>query len=143
MKHQSLIVGFSVATLFSGFALAHGGGHGGGKRHMDTNQDGKITLDEALAGAKARFAKVDANKDGSITKDEAKGPFAHKLEKKDTNQDGKLTLAEMEAGVRTWFQTADKNKDSVLTGDELRMGHGGRGGGDCGHKGDKGGKGKA
>jgi hypothetical protein len=137
MKHHSLIVGFSVATLVSGFALAHGGGGHGGKRHMDTNKDGKITLDEALAGAKTRFAKVDANKDGSITKDEAKGPFAHKLEKKDTNKDGKLTLAEMEAGVRTWFQTADKNKDSVLTGDEMRMGHGGRGG-DCGHKGGKG-----
>lgn len=134
MKHQSLIVGFSVATLVSGFALA-GGGHGGGKRHMDTNQDGKITLDEALAGAKARFAKVDANKDGAITKDEAKGPFARKLEKKDTNKDGKLSLAEMEAGVRTWFQNADKNKDSALSGDEMRMGHGR--GGDCGHKGKK------
>jgi hypothetical protein len=136
MKHSSLIVGFSVATLVSGFALAHGGGPRGGKRHMDTNQDGKVTLDEALAGAKAHFAKVDANKDGAITKDEAKGPFARKLEKKDTNKDGKLTLAEMESGLRTWFQNADKNKDSVLSGDELRMGHG-RGGGDCGDKGKK------
>jgi hypothetical protein len=70
MKYQSLIVGFSVATLVSGFALAHGGGGHGGKRHMDTNKDGKITLDEALAGAKARFAKVDANKDGSLTREE-------------------------------------------------------------------------
>jgi hypothetical protein len=105
---------------------------------MDQNKDGKLTLDEAIAGAKARFAKADANNDGAISKDESKGP---RMLKKDTNSDGKITLAEMEAGVRTWFQNSDKNKDSVLSGDEL--GHRGRGG-PCGdHDGKHGKHGKS
>jgi len=124
MNKKSLLIGFSLVTALSGIAFAHGGG---GKRNMDANQDGKVTLDEALAGAKTRFAKVDANKDGSITKDEVKGRFERMIDKKDTNKDGKITLAEMETGVRTWFQAADANKDSVLSGDEL--GH--RAGGHC------------
>jgi hypothetical protein len=128
MNKKSLLIGFSLVTALSGMAFAHGGG---GKK-MDQNQDGKVTLDEALAGAKARFAKVDANKDGAITKDEAKGRFQRRLEKKDSNGDGKLTLVEMETGVRSWFQSADKNKDAVLSGDEL----GQRGGGHC-QKGEK------
>jgi hypothetical protein len=125
MNKKSLLIGFSLVTALSGLAFAHGGG---AKRHMDQNQDGKVTLDEALAGAKARFTKVDANKDGAITKDETQGRFQHMINKKDANKDGKITLAEMETGVRTWFQAADANQDKVLAGDEL--GHRGRG--DCG-----------
>lgn len=130
MNKKSLAIGFSFVTALSGLALAHGGGPG--MRHVDQNQDGKVTLDEAVAGAKARFAKADVNKDGTITKDEAKGRFQKRLEKKDTNADGKLTLAEMETHVRAQFQAKDKNKDSVLSGDELS-----HRGGPCGHGGNE------
>lgn len=128
MNKKSLLVGFSLVTALSGIAFAHGGG----KRHMDTNDDGKVTLDEAVAGAKTRFAKLDANKDGAITKDEVKGRFQHMIDKKDSNKDGKITLSEMETGVRAWFQRADANKDNVLADDELRhhRGHHGKGGKD-------------
>lgn len=133
MNKKPLVIGFAMVTAVSGLALAHGGG---GKRHMDANQDGKITLDEVLAGAKTRFAKMDTNKDGAINQDEAKGRFQRKLERADQNKDGKLTLAEMEAGLKGWFQKADANKDNVLSGDELRRGKGHR-------KGDKGGSDKS
>lgn len=45
---------------------------------LDTNSDGKLTLDELKAGLKGKavdhadkiFAKMDANSDGSVSKDE-------------------------------------------------------------------------
>lgn len=39
---------------------------------QDANKDGKISKDEAIAGAVERFEKLDANKDGFVTKEEAK-----------------------------------------------------------------------
>jgi hypothetical protein len=136
MNKKSLAIGFTFVTALSGLAFAHGG-RGGMMRHLDQNNDGKVTLDEALAGAKARFAKIDANKDGAISKDEAKGPMSHRFAKKDANNDGKITLAEVETAARARFAAADKNKDNVLAGDELA--HKGRGG-PCGDKHGKGGK---
>jgi hypothetical protein len=44
------------------------GGRGGGMwAEMDADHDGKITLAEALAASKARFAKLDADKDGKLS----------------------------------------------------------------------------
>lgn len=39
---------------------------------QDTNKDGSISEDEAVAFAKERFAETDTNKDGKVTKDEIK-----------------------------------------------------------------------
>ena len=45
-----------------------GGGRAGGMwTEMDADHDGKITLAEALAASKARFAKLDADKDGKLS----------------------------------------------------------------------------
>lgn len=38
---------------------------------LDTNRDGQISVDEAMATAKNRFAKADANGDGKISEQEA------------------------------------------------------------------------
>jgi len=37
---------------------------------QDTNKDGKVSKEEALAHAQQRFDAVDANHDGTITKEE-------------------------------------------------------------------------
>ncbi|HST28091.1 MAG TPA: EF-hand domain-containing protein [Rudaea sp.] len=42
-------------------------------RHMGAGADGRVTQDQYLAAAKARFAKLDANGDGFIEADEANG----------------------------------------------------------------------
>ena len=40
---------------------------------LDANGDGKVSRDEFLAQAGARFDRMDANKDGFVTPDEMKG----------------------------------------------------------------------
>ena len=48
-------------------------GHGGkGFGHADTNGDGAISRDEALAGSDKRFARLDTNGDGVVTQEEMK-----------------------------------------------------------------------
>jgi Ca2+-binding EF-hand superfamily protein len=126
MNRIQMALGFGLVTLIGSVALAGGGkGHGGfGK--ADTNNDGKVTLAEALAGAKERFQKKDANKDGMLTKDEVHGRMQGMIERADTNKDGKLTVAEFEAKVRDHFTKRDANKDGALSGDELKGRHGDR-----------------
>jgi hypothetical protein len=51
--------------------------HAGARfQHEDTNGDGAISKDEALAAADKRFARLDTNGDGVLTQDEMK---AHHL----------------------------------------------------------------
>ncbi len=60
-------------------------------KHLDTNSDGKVSLDEWKAGPRAqqdpakaaeRFGKIDSNSDGSITLEELKAGFASRGDKK-------------------------------------------------------------
>ncbi|MDB5433103.1 MAG: hypothetical protein JWP35_4219 [Caulobacter sp.] len=58
-------------------AAGGGGGGGGGGRggfgmlaRADADKDGVVTLDEAEAQTKARFATMDTNHDGTVTRDE-------------------------------------------------------------------------
>ena len=124
MKTIRTLSVFAVVTALSSVAFAHGrGGHMFEK--LDTNNDGKVTLAEAQAGAQARFTAMDANKDGVLAGDEAKGPM---IKHADTNNDGKITLAELQTQAGTWFAKIDKNNDKVVTKDELqamRAEHGG------------------
>jgi Ca2+-binding EF-hand superfamily protein len=55
---------------------AQRGKHAGGKS-ADANGDGKVSRDEFLARAAARFDSLDANKDGVLTADEMKAGRHH------------------------------------------------------------------
>jgi hypothetical protein len=122
MKKALFIGTLSIATLATAAAFACGGGKDG-KAHMDTNGDGKVTLAEYQAAAKARFEKLDKNKNGTVTKDEIDGR-GRLFEKADANHDGKVTLAEMQAKAKEHFAMRDANKDNVLTQDEMQRGRG-------------------
>ncbi|OEK07595.1 hypothetical protein A8C32_17515 [Flavivirga aquatica] len=53
-------------------------------KEMDTNEDGKLALDEIKGPLKAHFSKVDANNDGFITQEElvnSPKPKGHKPKK--------------------------------------------------------------
>jgi EF-hand domain pair len=119
---------------------------------MDTNADGRITLDEVWARTQIRFTEADANRDGFLTQEEfrtlrrgpgdgpRRGPPGHdhaehaqrmadaRFRALDANRDGKVTLEEMRPQVEARFRAMDANGDQAVTQDELpRPHHGGRG----------------
>jgi hypothetical protein len=117
---------FSVLALVmaaSGAAFAHPGG-GRMFERLDTNNDGKVTLAEAQAGAQARFTALDKNKDGVVSADELGNGPHFMLKRADANGDGKVTLAELQAQTQTWFARFDANNDKVISKDELQAAHG-------------------
>lgn len=127
MKKFTVVSLLAAITVTSGFALACPG-HEGGKTSADTNNDGKVTLQEAQAKARARFDAMDKNKNGVLSKDELEGRGQRMLHA-DANKDGQVTVAESQAQVQTWFQKLDANKDGALSGDEMprgRHGHHGK-----------------
>jgi Ca2+-binding EF-hand superfamily protein len=108
-----------------------------GPMGADANKDGVVTLDEAVAAAKARFAAADTNKDGKLSADEMKnvrphgrhggkggGPGPAKMfERLDANKDGKLTRDELRAKSDEHFTKLDVNKDGVVTREEAAKAH--------------------
>ncbi len=121
-------LGFTLIVTLSGLALAQPGPGGNcGFQRADLNNDGKVTLDEALTHGKQMFEFHDKNKDGVITRDEVPVWSDH-FAQADANNDGKVTYAEHETLLRARFVLMDTNKDGVLSGDELMCGpRGGRG----------------
>ncbi len=120
----------------------------------DTNNDGKISRAEYVAGATARFAALDVNKDGNLTGDELrtgrKGHGMHRMggrfdgargqdmerrggagrgmARVDTDGDGRISRAEHMAQSAQRFQRMDTNGDGVVDKTELAaMRGGGRG----------------
>ena len=61
-----------LAMVISAPALAQDGPppRGGGMMRADSNGDGVVTRDEAMAQAGQRFDRMDLNHDGKLTRDE-------------------------------------------------------------------------
>ena len=105
---------------------------------MDTNGDGRISLDEYLAEAAKHFQAIDAGNKGSIdAADIASSPAALAridgraeglVKRLDPAGNGYVTLDEFVAGAQKRFARLDRNGDGKLTPDELTFGHGRRGG---------------
>src|SRR3982751_116570 len=95
----------------------------------DANGDGKISLDEYLSAATARFQQMDAQNTGAVTADQiAASPQAHeRVERRatslvkhlDTAGQGYVTQDEFVAAAKTRFSKLDRNGDGKLTPDEL------------------------
>jgi len=133
--------GFALAMAAAGgFALPSvaRGDNEGRFESMDTNHDGKISMEEHAAAASKMFDKMDANKDGRVTASEMeaahkaitgqkaqKGEMtaADKIRMVDTNGDGVLTEEEHARGARTMFEKMDTNGDGFLTKAEVQAGH--------------------
>ncbi|MGH8042810.1 MAG: EF-hand domain-containing protein [Rudaea sp.] len=109
--------------------------------HLDTAGNGYITRDEALAAAKARFAKLDTTGTGKLTPSQfeaarghRKGASAaqsvpraqfaqkmmqHHFDKLDANHDGGVTLDEYLAAAGARFDKLDTNHTGKLTPQEI------------------------
>jgi len=108
----------------------------------DTNNDGKVTREEANAWLAARFAEIDANKDGGLTleeirtfyiarRGEGRGPPEGMRERMETHQaarfrfvdadlDGKITLPELRVMADAMFRSMDADSDGALTRAEVQ-----------------------
>lgn len=124
-------------------SLAFGAGPKAGKPDaefaaMDTNKDGKVSVEEHAAAARKMFFTMDANADGKVTAAEmdaahqrVTGKMARKTDMSsadkikviDTDSDGILTAEEHAAGSRSMSEKMDTDNDGYLTGTELAVGH--------------------
>ncbi len=87
----------------------------------DSNKDGVIEIDEAVADAVLIFATLDKNRDGFLTVDELPRHDPVRLKAADRNGDGKLSVGEV-AADRVWeFFEADTDRNGVLTFEEVRV----------------------
>jgi len=104
-------------------------------KKMDTNGDGRISLDEYLAAATATFKSIDAQHKGSVNAaDIASSPEAiqridHRaqglVKHLDSAGNGYVTQDEFVAAAQKRFARLDKNGDGKLTPDEFAVhGHG-------------------
>ncbi len=96
---------------------------------MDTNGDGRVSLDEYLAAAATQFKNLDSQNKGSIdAADLASSKMAlmridHRanglVKRLDTAGNGYVTQDEFVAAAQKRFARLDKNGDGKLTPDEL------------------------
>jgi hypothetical protein len=145
-------------ALLAAAAFCAAAGSALAQASIDTNNDGKLTLPEFLAGRAApMMQRLDANKDGKITTAEMQamrgpgGPNGQRPNGQgpsgpgpnggpgqggrggpfagmDANKDGAITRAELNAAMTTRFKAADANKDNALSLAEFQAMRGGGGG---------------
>ncbi len=134
MKYVPILAALGIATAALAVHADPAPPHGGPHRHgfarllkaADTNGDGVLSRDEALAFAAKRFDALDANHDGQITADEVRASFQQKRaarwKKIDTDGDGRISKAEAQANaprLAQRFDQLDANGDGYLTPEEL------------------------
>ncbi|TDJ70160.1 MAG: hypothetical protein E2O38_12005 [Proteobacteria bacterium] len=104
-------------------------------KHMDTNADGRVGLDEYLdvkrERAERRFKSIDKDANGMISAEEFTalkyGRKKHSgkriFGRLDDNSDGQIDKEESQAAWLNWFKRLDINGDQVVTVEEVRAAH--------------------
>lgn len=82
---------------------------------MDSNGDGKVSLQEMQAKKLAKTMRLDANGDGRLTKAEYSARMMQRYQAKGMDQ------ARAQAKIDKLFAKEDLNQDGVLSADEIRQ----------------------
>lgn len=130
-----------LSSSISAFALAKEGGHGGKKmmKHLDTDGDGQVSIEEFESPRRSPFGRADSNDDGIVTLEEIeermqsrhqareleqeeriaerRAKFTERFSTMDTDGDGGLSQDEIKQGI---FSRMDENGDGYITADEVR-----------------------
>ena len=96
-------------------------------RVLDTNNDGKVTLDEIEAEQARLLGAADLDNDGSLSVEEfrRRGRWFQRLQTTtlfdlmDANGDQVLTAEEIAAPSARWFKRYDKDADGSIVADEV------------------------
>jgi hypothetical protein len=89
-------------------------------RHLDSNQDGRITRAETEAAVAARFATADGDADGQMNQAEIQAMgvarAAQIVADKDRDRNGRLSPEEMDGEwAMRLFEETDEDRDGVIT----------------------------
>lgn len=90
---------------------------------LDTNSDGKVTVEEFLPKAKARLLRLDGDKNGEVTAAEIDVVLMKALNKRraqvmktlDADGNGAITQAELDQYVELLLNAADTDDDGGVT----------------------------
>ena len=139
-KTELLLGAVAAGLLLSGAATPAFAAKGEGKHHqrhaamierLDTNKDGKVSLDEFKANASAAFKTFDADGNGQVTKDEIKARHAAFKEARKTVHDAADADKDkarqalhaagpyMLPGAGKMFDRADADKNGMLSEAEV------------------------
>ena len=143
-KLTALTLGTLAAALVASTAMADrgpGADRAGGQgpfaafdfAAVDTNKDGKITLEEIAAHRTAEIAAADTDKDGLLSEaelsalnhkrlsDRAGSMATRMISRLDSDKDGKLSADEMQAArpAQRMFDRVDTDKDGALSEAEI------------------------
>ena len=103
-------------------------------KKMDTNGDGKISLDEYMAAATSRFHAIDSQNKGSIdAADIAAAPQMQRHEQRSAQRmlrhmgaspgSDSVTLDQFQAATKAHFAKIDANGDGFIEADEVSGQH--------------------
>lgn len=123
----------ALLALAGGTAQAQGAGDAGADdmprtlQLLDTDNDGKVTLDEIIAEQKRLVGAADLDGDGKLSVEEfrRRGRWFQRLytttlfDLMDTNGDRVLTADEIAAPSARWFKRYDKDTDGSLVPAEV------------------------